>query len=63
MSKKCPATGKTKYYSFKAARKGMTFIWGNDPSIGFGDLHAYRCPRCQAIHIGHRVPRPIREQK
>lgn len=55
MAKKCPKTGKTKYFDEEEAKKGMTFIWGNDPSIKMGDLHIYRCdhPQCGALHIGH----------
>lgn len=61
MPKKCPTTGKKKYFSHKEARKGITFIWSNDPSIKMGDLHTYQCPSCRAVHIGHTVPKPVRE--
>lgn len=66
MARKCPTTGKTQYFSHKAARKGIMFIWGNDPSVGMTDLHSYRCGACGLIHIGHRFgtkPKPVENQK
>jgi hypothetical protein len=38
-------------------------LWGNDPNIKIGDLHTYQCPKCGAVHIGHKTPRILRESK
>lgn len=50
----CDRTRKTKYLTEQDADKGITFIWGSDPTADLKDLHSFRCEHCGFWHIGHR---------
>lgn len=51
---KCPYTkNKTMYITEADALKGMTLIWGADPTADIKDLHVYRCDFCKHFHVGH----------
>ena len=49
----CDFTGKTIYVTDADAKKGMTLIWGADPSADLKDMHTYRCERYAHYHVGH----------
>ena len=51
--KVCGTTNKTKYPTLRDAEKGLTFIWGSDPTADLKDLHAYHCNYCGGFHVGH----------
>ena len=50
---RCNATKKTIYLTEANAHKGLTLIWGADPSADINDLHVYRCEHCGFFHVGH----------
>lgn len=45
--------GKTRYKTFKEAEKGLLFIFSRD-DVRVGELHVYKCPKCQGYHVGHQ---------
>lgn len=51
----CKPENKTAYPDEDCARRGVTLIWGSDPSADLSDLHVYRCLyNADHFHIGHR---------
>jgi hypothetical protein len=51
---KCSVTGKSMYNDMDIANKIKFRIWSRDPNADMNDLHVYRCPYCDAYHIGHK---------
>ena len=49
----CGSTKKTMYLTEADAQKGMTLIWGADPTADLKDLHVYQCDFCKHFHVGH----------
>jgi len=49
----CRFSNKTMYLTEDEARKGMTLIWGSDPSVKLEDMHVYNNCACGKWHVGH----------
>ena len=49
----CPFSNKTMYLTKEDALKGLTLIWGSDPSVKLEDMHVYNNCACGKWHVGH----------
>lgn len=46
-------SGKVPYSSERKAQQAAFAMWGKDPRLKIGELHAYLCPECGRWHVGH----------